>query len=160
MWNRAKRIRIQGNARIWVVAVVALLEALLVGVLWARSQPKAQIAYLMKVGGRYVLAWKDTDSRFDSVVYKDLNDAVRFADENLGLHRGHNFLESADVEYLSFNDRPTGYVVQWKVINQPFLNQLTFNSQTEARYFWSSIRGGSYAPSPFGHSLLFLPKTN
>src|SRR5262249_26393263 len=104
--------------------------------------------------------WKDTDAKFDSVVYSDLKDAIRFADEELGLRRGRNLLDNAEIEYLSMNDRPAGYVVQWKVAQQPFLNQLTFNSQSEAKYFWDSIRDGSYSPSVFGHSLLFLPKTN
>lgn len=159
MWNHLHRIRIEGSARIWVIASVALLEAVLVGLLWARSKPKAQIGYLVKVGGRYVFAWKDTEAKYDTVVYRELRDAVKYADEELGLRRGTNVLDS-DIEYLTLNDQPSGYVVQWKVSQQAFLNQLTFHSQSEAKYFWESIRTGAYAPSPFGHSLLFLPKVN
>ncbi len=159
MLKYGRRIRFEGKTRLWVIGLLALLEAALVGMLWTRSQSRAEMAYLMKVGTKYVLAWKDDTARFDSAVYASLGDAVRFADE-LGLHRGRNLLDTGDVEYLAFNDRPAGFVVQWKISQQPFLNQLTFNSQAEAKYFADSIKGGSYSPSPFGHSLLFLPKSN
>jgi hypothetical protein len=160
MWKRAHKVRFEGSARVWVIGALALFEAALVGVLWNRSRAPAEMAYLMKVGPRYVLAWRDTDARYDSAVYSDLDEAVRFADEELGLRRGLNPNDTGEIEYLNFDDRPVGYVVQWKIVRQPFLNQLTFNSRSEARYFWSSIRLGSYSPSPFGHSLLFLPKPN
>lgn len=159
MWKHARRIRIEGNARLWVIGLVALFEAALVGIIWSQSQARAQIAYLMKVGSKYVLAWKDTDMKYDSVVYASLGEAIQFADE-LGLRRGRNILDSGDVEYLSFNDRPAGYVVQWKIFSLPYVHQMTFNSQSDAKYFADSIRGGSYSPSPFGHSLLFVPKPN
>jgi len=159
MWKYGRRIRFVGKARLWVIGLLALLEAALVGVLWTHSKSRTEIGYLIKVGTKYVLAWKDNDSRFDSAVYASLGDAVRFADE-LGLRRGRNVMDTGDVEYLAFNDRPAGFVVQWKIFQQPFLNQLTFNSQSEAKYFVDSIRDGSYSPSPFGHSLLFVPKSN
>ncbi len=160
MWKWTQKVKIEGSTRLWVVGALAVVEAVLVMFLWTRPSSQAQIAFLMKVGSRYVLAWKDSESKFDSVVYSDLAGALQFADEELGLRRGRNLLETGDVEYSSFRDRPAGYVVQWKIMRQPFVNQLTFQSQSEARYFLESIKGGSYAPSPFGHSLLFIPKAN
>src|SRR5690606_36333932 len=126
MARRIFRTPIRGRARVLLLCVAVVAEAAFAACLWESGKERPTHGYLMKVGPRFVVAWTRGDRHFDTTVYGSLEDAVRFAGEELGLTIGKHLWASPELEYLSLKDRFGTYVLHWKTFDSSFLNQLTF----------------------------------
>ena len=126
--------------------------------LWKNTKPKVILGFLVKNGQEYVVAWKDDVNGYTTHSYRSLSDARRFAREELKLSEGINPVLDGSLERAWVQDRSGGFVVLWKTMTFRGLHQLTFNSWEDANYFMGALRQGFYTPSPYGHSILFLPR--
>jgi len=154
--------KIEKKNRLGALVLVAAFELMLGIFVWNHTKPRSVIlGFLVKNGNSYVLAWKDEETGYESHSYPSLKDALQVAQGDLKLAPGHNPIIEQEVEHVWLDDRSGAYVLLWKTNNFSFLNQLTFQSHDDALFFENAFRRGSYTPSPFGHSVLFVPtKTN
>jgi hypothetical protein len=128
-----------------------------VNVLWKLEAAPAEVGFLTKVGGEFVVAWHPAGGELKSAAYSRLDDALRFVQETLHLRAGRSFRADIQLENVWQEDRFGNSVVLWKIESFPLLNQMTFQNSNEASFFTEAFRRGAYAPSPFGHSVLLLP---
>ena len=137
---------------------VVVVELLLAALVWNHAKPQnVVVGFLVKNGSRYVIAWKDEYAGYNSRSYGTLKDALHFLNDDLKLSRGRNPIANDELEFVQLQDRFGAFVLIWKTINISILNRLTFQSEADARYFVSAFKQGGYTPSPFGHSVLFMP---
>jgi len=131
------------------------IEALYFVLLWKISDHKIDYAYLIKDGTKYVALFR-VDNSYESKKYDTLFEAVSsLNEEGLTLHRGQ--LVNFEIEYLSLGEFRGYFELKWKLFNINFFNRLTFKNKNEALFFEQALKKGAYSPSPFGHSLLFIP---
>lgn len=150
--------KIEKRNRTRVLILVVLFELVFGGFIWSRSAPQSVVfGFLVKNGNRYVIGWKDEYTGLNSHTYGTLKEALHFLKDDLKLSRGRNPIVEQEVEFVWLQDRFGAYVLMWKTPNISFLNRLTFQSEADANYFEDAFKRGSYTPSPFGHSVLFLP---
>jgi hypothetical protein len=144
----------KGTVRWGILAGLVVVELLLVAFLQF-TVPVASHAFLIKNGKDYVVFWSE-DGTYDSRHYSELRKAIDFAKMELGLEQAPS-TNGMDIERLWIQDRFGAFVVMWKTFRFPYLNQLTFNRESDAKFFEAAFRSGAYSPSPFGHSVLLLP---
>lgn len=141
-----------------VLAVVVALEVLFTIFLWQRSKPGAVLGFLIKNGDHFTIAWRDTLHGYESQDVPTIEAALKFAREELKLSAAVNPLSEYELEHVWMQDRFGTYLVMWKSSGIQFLNQITFNRRADAMFFAAAFRQGSYSPSPFGHSVLLMPR--
>ena len=152
------RGKLEKRNRTKVLVVVVMIELLLGGFIWSHSKNQSVVlGFLVKNGNRYVIAWKDEYTGYDSHSYSTLKEALHFVHDDLKLSPGRNPLVDEEVEFVWLQERFGAYVLMWKTLNFSFLNRLTFQNEADANYFEDAFKRGSYTPSPFGHSVLFVP---
>ena len=140
-------------------ALLALLFLELIAAIWFwhnESQHFAAKAFLTKLNGKYVLAWKDESDEINVIERTTLEDILRFSKEELGLKLGRNLGPEANLENVWKSSRLGGFVVHWKSEADSTLNQMTFYSDLEADFFMKAFRSGSYSRSILGHSILLV----
>jgi hypothetical protein len=152
--QKLKSVLSKGSVRWGILVGLIAVEVLLVAFLRFAAGP-ASHAFLIKNGKQYMVFWSQ-DGRYESASYGDLKDALSFARRELGLEEGTS-VNGASLETLWMQDRAGSFTLNWKTFQFAHLNHLTFNRESEAKFFESAFRKGSYTPSPFGHSVLLLP---
>lgn len=151
------RSKIDKKNRGYALLFVVVIELVIGGYVWRLSKPhNILLGFLIKDGSHYVLAWKEEQAGYQSAVYSSLKDALKEA-QDLHLAPGRNPISNNDVERVWVQDRFGAYTVFWKTISYSALNKLTFQSHADAVFFEDAFRRGSYTPSPYGHSVLFVP---
>lgn len=152
------RTRIENKKhRLFALLGILVIEAVFAGYLWSRSKPGAVLGFLVKNGNHFTVAWRDSVAGYDSHDASPIDDALRFAKEELKLTAGINPFSEFELEHVWLEDRFGTTLVMWKTLGINFLNQITFNRKADALYFAAAFRQGSYSPSPFGHSILLTP---
>ena len=154
------RTRIEKKShRFLVLCLLVALEFIFGAYLWRKSKPEAILGFLTKNGDHFTIAWRDTLKGYESHDALSIEDAMRFAREELHLSAAVNPISEFELEHVWTQDRFGTYLVMWKTHSINFLNQITFNRRSDAMFFAAAFRQGSYSPSPFGHSVLLLPKS-
>jgi len=143
--------------RIAVLACILALEVVFATFLWQRSKPGAVLGFLVKNGNHFTISWRDQDDGYESHDVSSIDAAMQFARKELKLSAGINPISEYELEHIWMQDRFGTYLVMWKTAGIDFLNQITFNRKEDALFFAAAFRGGSYSPSPFGHSVLLTP---
>jgi len=148
------------NRRHRLIAFLCIvgLEVVFGAFLWQRSKPGAVLGFLVKNGNQFTVCWKDTMDGYDRHDVASIDDALRFAREELKLSAAVNPFAEFELEHVWLQDRFGTTLVMWKTAGIQFLNQITFNKRSDALFFASAFRQGSYSPSPFGHSVLLMPQ--
>lgn len=149
--------RFERNLKVLAVLVVVAIEVALGCYFWEQAKPGAVLGFLVKNGQKYTLVWKDEVTGYESRDYTSIQDATRYAREELRLKTGANPIAEHELEHLWMQDRFGTYLVFWKTVGVNYLNQISFHRRDDAVYFANSFRQGSYSPSPYGHSVLFMP---
>ena len=149
----------ESRGKLISVTLILILEiGLLVYLL--DKPPRVSAGFLVKTVGRhYIIAWHEPFNGLYRRSFEELSEATEFAQNSLGLSIGKNPELDLMPEYLTVKERLSQYILQWKTFQLDFLNQITFEKRQDALFFANAFRGGSYSPSPFGHSVLFLPKS-
>jgi hypothetical protein len=151
------RSRIEKHHRLRAILLVVALELVFAVYVWQHAAVRSIVlGFLVKNGHQYVLAWKDADTGYDSRSFSTLKDALSYVHE-LHLTLGHNPLAEQEMERVWLQDRAGAYVLLWKTLHYSILNRLTFDRESDALFFEKAFQKGSYSPSPYGHSVLFLP---
>lgn len=149
------RSRSRRRSQWLLLALVAETAAVLTYFLTASTGP--HLAFLVKNGGSYLLAWRQAENQYETRTYPSLEEALTFAHDELGLGAGRNPTLDHELEHIWMEPRAGQSVVFWKEWRQPFLGKLTFQNPADASYFYQAFRNGGYSPSLFGHSLLLTP---
>jgi len=136
--------------------VVLVVELIFIGYVWVQSKPPPAFALLVKRGNSYLVAWK-SDSGYEKRNHDNLSDAIKFLNYELKLSRGKNPSVGGVLEHMWVQDRFGSYMLMWKTESLSYLNQISFNSRDDATFFANAFRAGSYAVTPFGHSVIFMP---
>ena len=150
--RRALRHR---RAKIFLMIGVITVEGLIAFYLgFGRSAPATR-GYLSKIGREYLVAWHDASvPNFQYATYGSLDEAILFLKGNLGLSTGHTVRPELELENVWVQDRYGSFVVFWKTEKIPFVNQISFPSEREAKFFADAFRKGAYTPSPYGHAIV------
>ena len=143
--------------RLLALVCVVALELVLGAYVWQRSKPPAVLGFLIKNGSQFIVCWKDKMDGYERHEASSIDDALRFAREELKLSAAVNPFAEFELEHVWLQDRFGTTLVMWKTAGIDFLNQITFNRRSDAVFFASAFRQGSYSPSPFGHSVLLMP---
>lgn len=150
-------IRFEKGSKVAVLLIVLAIEVAFAAYLWRESKPGAVLGFLVKSGRLYHLVWKNENSGYETQEYASIEEALRFAREELLLKIGTNPVPQYELEHLWMQDRFGSYIVLWKTVGLDFLNQITFHKREDALFFANSFRRGGYSPSPYGHSVLLMP---
>ena len=143
--------------RFWALLVLLVAEVtFLCG--WRSNEPRAQVGYLVKMGSKYVVAYRDQRRNLLVSEYPTLDAALGFTEQTLDLERGVSVSPYNELEYTWLSSRQGAFVVQWKLAHFEPLLRLTFQSRTEAEFFHDAFRTGSYSRSPLGHAVLLMPR--
>lgn len=151
-------IRIKRTAFLLILILTASTSFLLTHY-WAKE--RTNLGFLVKDGNDYVVAWKvplENQIQYRQEKFSSLNKALHFAKDSLLLDTGRNPISELEIEHLWVQDRFGMYQLLWKTNLAPILHRLSFSNSEEAKYFAAAFRRGSYSPSPFGHSILLLPR--
>lgn len=151
------RTRFERKNKIAALFAIIALEVVLGVHLWERSKPGAILGFLIKDGSQFTVAWKDPVTGYTSRSLGTIDEALKFAREELKLSEGTNPILEHELEHVWLQDRFGNYLVMWKTSYVPYLHQITFNRRSDALHFARAFRHGSYSPSPFGHSILLMP---
>ncbi len=145
-----------------ILVGLLVLELTLLGNLWVNRHHPASVVlgFLIKSGSHYTVAWKLDTRDYETRSYETLPEALSFMHQDLKLSEGRNPLPEHELEHAWLNNRFGNYVVLWKTLKYSFVNQLTFQNSDDAKFFLDAFRHGAYAPSIFGHSILFVPRTS
>lgn len=134
-----------------MVGFSEILVALDVG-----QRDRATGAYLVKAGTEYLVAWRTEQSADYRIFRFEMLEEARAYLKNLKLIPGGRLIRAANrPERLWMRSSKEGEIIFWKLRRIPFTHQLTFQSVSEARYFFTAFERGFYSPSPFGHAILF-----
>src|SRR5689334_18080993 len=128
------RTRFDQRRKVIVLLGVIAMEIVLGAFLWQRSKPGAVVGFLIKNGQRYTVAWKDAMSGYDSHTCASIDEALKFANEELRLSAAANPIREHELEHVWTADRFGTQVVLWRTVGSA-LNQITFNSQHDAAFF-------------------------
>ena len=154
------RINNQKRNRL-ILLGLGLIEIGVAAYFWLGKQPTPiTLGFLGKSGNQYTVAWKAELSNFESRAFGTLPEALRFVSENLKLSQGRNPLTEFELEHTWSTSRFGAHLVFFKTVTSDRLNQMTFESQDNARYFLNAFRHGAYSPSMFGHSILLVPSAS
>ncbi|MEZ4751697.1 MAG: hypothetical protein R3B54_14045 [Bdellovibrionota bacterium] len=136
------------------------LELVLYAVMPKGEREHAPMGYVVKDGHVYTVAWKVGDGQFQLNQFSDLREALHFANKELALYPAHlrPIPARTPLERVWVSDLSGSFTLLWKAANDPFLFKWTFDQERDARYFASAFEAGAYSQSPFGHSLLLVPK--
>lgn len=143
------------SGRIAFLLALLVIEILAVALMHRLQPPRPTVGFLLKLGSTYEVAWRTRPNEYYRLEFKDLDTALKFAEEELLLHRSP--IAVSDMERVWIQDRGGSFAVLWKTFATPYLNRWTFHREDDARFFADSFRQGGYYPSPFGHSLLLVP---
>lgn len=124
---------------------------------WRRWEPRAEVGYLVKLGSRYLVAYRDQNRAMRVSEHASLESALAYSEQSLGLLRGVSATSLDDLEFTWTSKRASGFVVYWKLAYFEPLNRLTFPTERDAQYFYDAFRNGAYSRSPFGHAVLLVP---
>lgn len=143
--------------RFWALLVLLVAEVTFLCA-WRAHEPHAQVGYLVKVGPKYLVAYRDQNRNLLVSEYATLGAALGFSEQTLDLERAVSASPFNELEYTWMTARQGAYVVHWKLAHFEPLLRLTFDSRTDAEYFHDSFRTGAYSRSPFGHAVLLMPR--
>ena len=139
------------------VSLIVAIEVIFGAVVWMRTKPIVQDGFIVKVGRQYIVMWKDMNQTPGVKVTASLDEAVSYAGKELQLKVGQNGMSPHPLEHLWMKSGLGEYTLYWKTFKVPFLNQLTFNSESEAKYYEKTFKEGGYSPSPIGHAITLVP---
>ncbi|MBI4405240.1 MAG: hypothetical protein HY537_13845 [Deltaproteobacteria bacterium] len=140
-----------------ILAILLALEFMLALYLLTRDHTATRLGYLVKIGNSYLVAWKKAQSEYGYHSFSNLNEALDYSKQVLGLSEGRPVTSDIELERAWIQDRFGQYVVFWKTSFVPLLLQWSFIKEDDANYFYNAIRRGAYTPSPFGHSIMLIP---
>lgn len=153
------KLRFNKRTVSWLLAILVIeLAVCFVSKAFA-GKPFIAGGFVSKRGNRYVVFWKEEGRGMFLAEYDSLKEALRYASETLDLTQGRNLRPGFELERAWIEDRDGVSIVFWKVEGLRLLNQMTFQSQNEARQFAMAIRRGFYSPSPVGHAMILSPKS-
>ncbi|MCB0403727.1 MAG: hypothetical protein KDD51_03010 [Bdellovibrionales bacterium] len=136
------------------------IEVILYAVMPKAERDRAPMGYVVKDGHVYTVAWKVSDGQFQLSQFSDLREALHFANKELALYPAHlrPIPARTPLERVWVSDLSGSFTLLWKATNNPFLFKWSFDQERDARYFANAFEAGAYSQSPFGHSLLLVPK--
>ncbi|MBI1861866.1 MAG: hypothetical protein HYR96_13210 [Deltaproteobacteria bacterium] len=134
-----------------------LVEVIAIGSMWTLTpQKRATRAFISKLRGEYILAWKDDLDAITVIHSASLDEILKYSQIDLGLHLARNMDSEGTLESVWITPRLGTFVVHWKSETEPQLNQMSFYNRSEADFFLKAFRSGSYTRSLLGHSILLV----
>jgi hypothetical protein len=143
--------------RFWALLLLLVAEVTFLCA-WRSSEPRALVGYLVKVGPKYLIAYRDEARNLRVSEHATLDAALGFSEQTLDLERAVSASPYNELEYTWMSSRQGNYVVHWKLQHFEPLLRLTFPTVAEANFFHDAFRSGSYSRSPFGHAVLLMPR--
>jgi len=104
-----------------------------------------------------LVIWKESEPKYWQRIFGTLSDALEFSENTLDLTNLRNSQMASSLERLWVDDRSGRFVLSWKTHHLAHLNQWTFDSAHDVRFFAQAFKNGGYTPSPFGHALILVP---
>lgn len=142
--------------KLLVLLALLIIEGVLFATVSFQTKERVSRAFLIKNGNSYVIAWLNEKNENSEVVLPSLDAAIKYAKTELSLFPATTF--QVELEHFWVQDRQGSYVLYWKTSQYNLLHHLTFNTLSDAKYFYEAFKTGAYSPSPYGHSLVLMPK--
>lgn len=158
MW-RSYLKNLSARNKLSLLFALILVQVSLAAGFWNSFSEKPVYGILVKVPGEYLVAWRNSGAMLEFRTISELSAALEFAKTKLQLERSA-YAAPARLERLWMEERAGKFVLLWKVVQSPYLHQITFDRKADADYFADSFRRGGYAASTFGHSILLMPSSS
>lgn len=139
------------------IAFLLLIEICVGALIWQKAKPVPAQGYVVKNGNAYLLLWRNSDKSMDSSRHNSLQEALDFADQNLGMKIGPNPTSHDAATHVWAREDHGKKMVFWETENLPVLHRLTFKRPYEASVFENAFKSGAYSTSPYGHSISLVP---
>lgn len=152
-----RTLRRASQPRFWALLLLLVAEVTFLCA-WRSHEPQAKVGYLVKVGHKYLVAYRDQAKNLLVSEHATLDAALGYSEQTLDLERGVSASPFNELEFTWLTARDGAYAVHWKLAHFEPLLRLTFDSPSDAQYFHDSFRMGSYSRSPFGHAVLLMPR--
>lgn len=145
------------KTRRFALLSVLLLETMATAWFWHHPPERsAKRAFLTRHEDHYLLAVRNDLNEIDFIRRNTLEEILTVSREEFQLRIGRNSATGATLENVWMTDRRGAYIVFWKNELDERLNQMSFFSSREARFFADAFRSGGYSPSILGHSILLV----
>ena len=144
------------------LVLVAVLISTLVLLITQKSTSTENVTtpnsvFLVKAGPEFLVGWVETEEfAFTVKRFGDLANALRFVESTLEMQQSCQWRPELKLKKLVTDQK--GEQIHWKVVSNPYVHRLTFESSIDSKFFYDAFSYGAYSPSPFGHSILFLSK--